>query len=235
MITISVAGLNVGIDNQYDILPYLKDFVTETEPDFTVRVTPEEIAAEGRAAQHTPDYLEFICINRKIAEVLPAYNAFLFHGAAILKDDLAFLFTAPSGTGKTTHCKLWSFVYRETCEMLNGDKPIIRLIDGAFCACGTPWRGKEGFGGNKIKKIAGICLLNRGKENQIRRVPADEILPFLMKQVYLPKNPVQLAAQLSLMDACFRTVPLYSMECFVTPGAARLSHDTMNPNATIQT
>ena len=55
MITISVAGLNVGIDNQYDILPYLKDFVTETEPDFTVRVTPEEIAAEGRAAQHPPD------------------------------------------------------------------------------------------------------------------------------------------------------------------------------------
>ena len=106
MITISVAGLNVGIDNQYDILPYLKDFVTETEPDFTVRVTPEEIAAEGRAAQHTPDYLEYICINRKIAEVLPS-SRMIWPFCSLLRAERArprIASFGASSTGKRVKC-----------------------------------------------------------------------------------------------------------------------------------
>lgn len=231
MITITVAGLNIGIENQYDILPYLQDFVTDAAPDFTVHVTPEEIEKEGSIAPNTPAYLEFVCTNRKIAERLPEYHAFLFHGAAICKNDLCFVFTAPSGTGKTTHCKLWRSLYGETCEILNGDKPIIRRLGDNFYACGTPWRGKERFGGNQIKRIAGICLLNRGPENRIHPIEPGEALQFLMKQVYLPKEPAHLATQLALMDACFRTVPLYSLECTVSLEAARLAHDTMNPHA----
>ena len=226
MITIRTAGLNIGIDNRFTQDFRFEGFTTDAEPDFTVSVDDTDLANEARFCPHTDSYLEFVCAYRKIAERLPDYDAFVFHGAVIARDSGAFVFSAPSGTGKTTHIRLWEACYPDAW-VLSGDKPIIRKEAGRFYACGTPWRGKEGMGCGQSLPITAICVLERGPENRVERVEDAEIVEALMHQVYLPKNPERLMRQLTLMDECFRQVPIYRLRCNMDPEAARVAYEAM--------
>lgn len=229
MLTICLAGVNIGIDNQYDLAPRLQGWLTEAAPVFTVRVSPEELLREDDGSGKPPDYLEYICVYRKLAERLPDYDAFVFHGAAIAMDGRAYLFTAPSGTGKTSHGQIWRYLWADRAYFLNGDKPILRRGPEGFLACGTPWRGKEGFGVNETLPIQGICLLHRGTENRIERAAPEELIRFLTRQIYIPRDPDRAERLLQLLDACCRTVPAWSMRCTLNLDAARISYAAMRP------
>ena len=182
MITIRLAGVNIGIENQYDIAPRLEGWITDGQADFTVRVTPQELIREDEGRGMAADYLEFICAYRHIAERMPDYGAFVFHGAAIVMDELAYLFTAPSGTGKTTHAQLWRYGLEGKAWFLNGDKPILRRTPDGFHVCGTPWRGKEEYGVNEERPLQGLCLLSRGSENRIVPARSEEMVRFMLKE-----------------------------------------------------
>ena len=231
MITIRMAGLNISIDNRFVHGSRFAGFETAQRPDFTVSVTNAELDAERRFNREPDEYLEFVCIYRKIAEMLADYDAFVFHSAVVARGDgPAFLFTAPSGTGKTTHIRLWCAQFPD-CSVLNGDKPIIRYTDGQFLACGTPWNGKEKLGSAESRPLHAICMLHRGTENHIRRATQAETAQFVMKQVYLPRDPARLAKQLALMNSCFTRIPMYTMYCNTEPEAARMAWEAMSADA----
>lgn len=226
MITIRLAGVNVGIDNQYDNAKRFRPWFTEGAPDFTVRVSPEELAEEDKGGM-SPEYLEFICAYRHIAERMPDYDAFVFHGAAVEMDGLAYLFTAPSGTGKTTHIRLWRNHFGRQVQFLNGDKPILRKTEQGFTACGTPWRGKENLGSNGERPLRGICMLRRGPVDEIAPAKPEELIRFLTRQIYFPQDPERLEKLLKLVDDCCRSVPIWSMSCTPTPNAAVTAYAAM--------
>ncbi|MBQ2597494.1 MAG: hypothetical protein II581_06285 [Oscillospiraceae bacterium] len=226
MIAFSMAGLTILLENQYPHGPKYVDFPPLGAPDLTIRVSEAEIQAEQPELELTPGYREHVCAYRAIAEQLPDFDAFVMHGAAVVKDDAAYLFTAPSGTGKTTHLRLWRSVYPDSW-ILNGDKPTIRRFDGVFYACGTPWRGKERYGNAEMRPLAGICILSRGKENHIERVDSSAALVRLMRQVYICRDSQRLGKELALLDACFRSVPVYEMQCNMEPEAARVAYEAM--------
>ena len=228
MITIQLAGVNVGIENRYDLTSQVRDWLTEAKPDFTVRVSPEELEREDAGRGLDREYLESICAYRHIAERMPDYDAFVLHGAAVVKDDLAYLFTAPSGTGKTTHVRLWRY-FLAGSWILNGDKPILRRSPTGFTVCGTPWRGKENHGVNAERPIRGICLLRRGRENRIVPAAPSELVRFLTRQIYIPKEPARADKLVKLLDECCRTVPIWSMECTFSPRAAQTAWEAMRP------
>lgn len=229
MITVQLAGVNVGIENQYDLTHRVRDWLTEAQPDFTVRVSPEELAREDKGRGLSAEYLEFICAYRHIAERMPDYGAFVFHGAAVVVDDLAYLFTAPSGTGKTTHVQLWRYILAPRAWILNGDKPILRRTDAGFTVCGTPWRGKENHGENAERPIRGICLLRRGSENRIAPAEPVELVRFLTRQIYIPRDSMRADRLLKLLDDCCRTVPIWSMSCTYGLQAAHVAYEAMRP------
>lgn len=230
-LTISVAGLNIGIEYTHKyVARYCKRFRTDAEPDFTVTTTPEDWEAERLAAEDEnigTGILEFTCIHREIAKRLPDYDAFVMHGAAMSANGKGYLFTAPSGTGKTTHIRMWKELFPEQVGCINGDKPIVRKIDGQFYFCGSPWRGKERYGSTDILPIGGICLLERAKENTIQKVTAAEIFPQLSHQVYFQKDQKQLVKFLDLFDEMLSAVPLYRMGCNMDPTAAEMSFTAM--------
>ena len=143
MITLALAGVKVGIDNQYDIEERLRDWIVPGPPDFTVRAGAEELLREDAGRGLRPDYLEFICVYRHIAERLPEYGAFVFHGAAIVMEELAYLFTAPSGTGKTTHAQLWRYGFEGRAWFLNGDKPFSGRPGRASRSAAPPGGGRR--------------------------------------------------------------------------------------------
>ena len=148
MFCIKLAGIPIGIDNRYAYVRRLcAGYETSGRPAFTVRASEREIRAEqGGQAGPSRGYCESLCLYRQICRRLPFYDAFLMHASVVAVDGAAYAFAAPSGTGKTTHTRLWLQQFGSRAQVVNGDKPVFRFMDGALYACGTPWRGKEGLG-----------------------------------------------------------------------------------------
>ncbi len=229
MITIKIAGVNVGIENQYDFTKRVEGWQTEEAPAFTVRVSPEDMIREDEGRGFAPDYLEFICAYRHIAERMPDYDAFVCHGVAVTMHGLSYLFSAPSGVGKSTHALFWLNHLDPTASILNGDKPIIHKMPEGFEICGTPWRGKENYGFPVSHPLKGICMLHRGAEDRITPAQPEELIRFILRQVYIPQDPARADRMLTLLDECCRTVPVWSMYCTLDPNSARVSFEAMRP------
>ena len=226
-INISVAGICFGIEHRFNLPLIMEAFRSEEEPQYVISVSDEELNAERVLNRRSNNYLEFICIYRKIAELLPNHDAFVMHGAAICRADACYLITAPSGTGKTTHAKLWLSSFPDAW-ILNGDKPIIRKQDDRFYAYGTPWNGKERYGTNGQSELKAISLLHRSETNAICPASGGEMIGFVMKQVYLARDPARRVRQLELMDECLRSTPIFRMGCNMDPEAAIIAYEAMS-------
>ena len=196
-----------------------KDYLIEdTEPEFAVTVTEEEILEQCRKnPEFTREYLEYLCIHQAIAEKLPYYHRLVFHGAVITYKENCVLFTAPSGTGKTTHISLWRKYLGRDVDIVNGDKPMIKVDDCGAVAYGTPWCGKEGWQKNRKARLSAICFLRRGEVPGIRRAEPAECLDPLMHQVFLPLMDTEGSGRtLEDLDRLVSKVPLYILECDIS-------------------
>lgn len=231
MIIIKIAGLSIGIDNRYPYIEALAgDYLTDEPPAFTVSATDEEIAEEARISEieFHPGYFESIVVYRNIAEILPTYDAFVFHGAVLNCDGRAVAFTAKSGVGKTTHTRLWLSEFGEDVHYLNGDKPVIRFIDGVPYACGTPWKGKEGYGINEMAPLYALTFLERGEENSAAPIPASEVVTRLLTQMYMPRSSRSAAIlTMRLADRITRSVRLFRLKCNMDPAAAHVARSAI--------
>ena len=218
--------------------PYLTD---STTPDFSVAITPEDIAferqkaaqedaLEGLPVRNLPDsLLEITALQRKIAEELFSRNVLLFHGSVVAVDGAAFLFTAKSGTGKSTHTRLWRQVFGDRALMVNDDKPFLEIRENDITVHGSPWNGKHRLGENISVPLKAICILERGEENQIREITAREALPMLMQQSQRPRDSRKLPLYLDLLDKLSSRVAFYRMGCNMDPEAATVAYNAMRP------
>ncbi len=236
---VCLAGINVAITSLFDeVYDFCHDYLTDAPADMSVSVTAEDIVQEkikniresqieGIPVVDYPDsYLETLDVYRKIVTKMLDFDTFLMHGAVVAVGDKAWLFTAPSGTGKTTHINLWlnnipgSYV-------VNGDKPLIHIGDECT-VYGTPWAGKEGMNQNIGVKLCGIVVLNRGTENHIEKVPMTQILPVLIQQSYRPKARVELEKTLSLLSRMGKMIPMYQLYCNMDPEAAFVAYNALS-------
>lgn len=224
MIVLDIAGLHIGVRNRFShIAEQSREYITDAPADFTVEVTAEDLQSEREMARasFSDGYLEFIAAYRKIAERLSEFDAFVFHGAVLKAADKAYAFTARSGVGKTTHTRLWVEEFSDV-SYLNGDKPIIRFIDGVAYACGTPWRGKENLGICARAPLSGIAFLARGEENSAQPIEKGEAVERLLTQVYLPKSPSAILRTMELCDRLLSEVALIELRCNMDPSAAHV-------------
>ena len=229
---IKIAGLTVKISAFYTLSAKLcRDYLIEqTEnPDILVSITKEQLENELKKADEPvpPEYNEFLCIYRTIAEQLPKFGAFVFHGAAISYNGKGYLFTAPSGTGKSTHIKLWRENIGKAVDIINGDKPIIKITDDGIFVCPTPWAGKEGWQKNRIFPLGCVTFLERSKNPYILKKSPKDFLSHIMNQVYMPKNAQSLAATLELIDRLLSGVPLYILGCDISENSVKVAFEGM--------
>lgn len=123
---------------------------------------------EGLPIRNFPDsYLETLAVYRKFAENLLAYDTVLFHGSVVAVDGIGYLFTAKSGTGKSTHTRLWREYFGERAVMVNDDKPLLQVTENGVIVYGTPWDGKHHLSNNISVPLKAICILTRAEENHI--------------------------------------------------------------------
>ena len=235
-----IGGKNIRIESIYGaVQERCRDYSTESEPDFTVRTTLSDLAyerdlsdaaaeAEGRsAAALDSGYLEELAVYRKIAEKMPEYGTVLFHGSCVAVDGAAYLFAARSGTGKSTHTRLWRELLGDRAVMVNDDKPLIHVSEDSAEIYGTPWDGKHRLSSNICVPLRAVCLLERAEENRIEPVGAREVYPVLVRQTYRPADPEALAETLKLIDRLVRSVKLYRLRCNMDISAAEFSYSTM--------
>lgn len=226
---IVLSGLKIGIEYSHDYMSnFCKDYISQFDkPQILAKAEQNAILKEKELVPGAPiEACESLCIYRAIAEQLPQFDRFVFHGAAIEYDGRAYLFTAPSGTGKTTHINLWHKYLGEKVDIINGDKPIIS-VDKISTVYGTPWAGKEGYQRNASAPLKAICILKQGKENKITKLEVAEAVNYLMRQVYLPSNPSALSKTLELLGTVIENTPVYILECDISKEAFETSFNQM--------
>lgn len=240
--TVSIARIPVRIKPLLpEIKSYFTDYLCSEREAFTVatkdcdlefeRDYSDRIYAEEEHHEWSPRYLETLAILRKIANRIPNYDTILFHGAVVAYAGKAYLFAAPSGTGKTTHIRLWLEALPDA-YVLNGDKPFIRVEkDGSILACGTPWRGKEKYGRNEILPLEAICHLERDTVNHIASITAKEAGNGLLRQTYLPSESQAIVKTVTILDKVSKNVRLYRLLCNMDPEAAQISIRAMVKDA----
>ncbi len=225
------AGICVEISHIY---PYFAKQATGyeggEEPEISIAVTQTDIDLERQKEENnTADYgyLESLVIYRKLCEKLIDRGVLLFHSAAIRMDGKAYLFTAPSGTGKSTHIRLWRKKFGKKVGIINGDKPLISVTKDEIRAWGTPWDGKEHWSANVSAPIGGICQLARGTENVIRRITPEEALSQLFAQTYRPETAEGMRKTVQLLAEVSQRVPCWHLKCNMTAEAADVSSAAM--------
>ncbi len=235
MITIEIAGLVIGLDNRYSYMEMIaQDYLSDKEPMFVVCASDEDIANEraNGIVGFDDAYVEAIALYRKISEILPSYDAFLFHGVAIELNGGAYIITADSGVGKTTHTRLWLSEFSDV-DIINGDKPIIRIIDGVVYAFGTPWNGKERYGKNSMAQVKGFVFLERAEKNRAYPIlPEDAVIRF-MSQIYKSRtSKLGLTKTLILANKVIKSARLVHLECNMDPESAHVCRRALTENDT---
>ena len=231
-----VAGLATYVQPMFfSTREYCHLYLTERNPDFFVEVTPEDLIhqqaaldqeadREGlRRRKFTDHFLERTVIQAKIAGKLLERGTLLLHGSTVAVDGQAYLFTAPCGTGKSTHTRFWREQFGDRAVMVNDDKVFLQLRQEGVWAYGSPWTGKHGIGTNISMPLKGICFLQRGTENLIQKAMPEKWQPELIHQCFMPEE-----RYFPLVWNLAQMVPLWEMSCTKDPQAATIAYEVMS-------
>lgn len=238
---IALADQVIGISALYEETRiFCRDYLTDEPASFHVEITPDDIAfereksdreavMEGRViVAYSDEYLETLALYRKIVERLLEWDILLFHGSCISMGGEAYLFTARSGVGKSTHTRLWQKQFGSRAVIINDDKPLLKLHEQGVTVYGTPWDGKHRRSTNISCPLKSICILTRSEENHILRIDKKAALSMLCQQSYRPMDPVRLRKTLELIDRLGNKVALYKLGCNMQPEAAQIAYMGMN-------
>ncbi len=244
---VSLAGIPFQICCQHkENYTFLQDYLTDHSPFFTVEPSGSNLSQirqrfdrtavqEGVSSQDYPEwFLENNAIHAIIAENLVSYDVLLLHGSALCMDGDAYIFTAPSGTGKSTHSRLWREVFGERVWMINDDKPMLRVEAGSVAVYGTPWNGKHRLSCNASAPLKAIVSLTRSAENHIRPIPAAQAFTVLRHRAYISPCEQTSRKILVLENKLLSEAEFYALECNMTRDAAVVAWQGMNPQKTLQ-
>lgn len=214
----------------------------DREPDFLVQTSEQEIEAERAQSEQTrieeglppyefeAPYLETLAVYRKIATEAVSRGRLLMHGSVIAVDGRAYMFTARSGTGKSTHVRLWRQLFGDRAVMINDDKPLLKVTEQETRIYGTPWDGKHRLSTNTSAPLQAICILTRAAENTIREIKPAEAVNMLIMQTFRPEDSTLLLSTFDLLDRMARNVRFYLLGCNMDPEAAVVSSKAMMPH-----
>lgn len=227
-----LADVVVEIDSLYDeVHKMLRGYEETTGEAASIHVCTREkdIEAEADQLESFPlPYLETLAVYRQISSQMVAHKVLLMHGSVVAVDGKAYMFTAASGTGKSTHTRLWRQLFGERAVMINDDKPLVRVHEKGYPEVyGTPWDGKHRLSTNTSAPLCAICILERGKENYIEPVSIQDAYPMLLQQTYRPSQPMDLLQVMELLERICNGLKIYRLKCNMDISAAEVAYEGM--------
>ncbi len=201
----------------------------------TITCTPDYTEAEicvPRGRQHptlTLTDFEYMFTGLVFSDRLTSLGGMVLHGSCIAFDGNGIVFSAPSGTGKSTHAGLWRELYGERVVTVNDDKPAIRFHEtGEPVVYGTPWSGKTDLNTNIAVPLRAIVFLERRPQNEMRRLSATEALLYMGRELALPYHDESLCEVLwDTAAKLVQAIPVFSLGCTPTHEAVELVRETL--------
>lgn len=187
---------------------------------------------------YSPDCREILCVlNEKpflmppknlgsilrmvpLRAVFQRFGVIFLHASRIFYQGKAILFTAPSGTGKTTQAKLWQ--QHRGAEILCNDRTLLRKMDGLWRTYGYPLDGSEPVCSSAVAPLGAVVLLEQGPVNQVQQLRPAKALPRLMRQVVMDcwSGEARTAA-MELLLRFMEEIPVFLLTCTPDEGAVK--------------
>lgn len=203
-------------------------YLAETAETADICITSEPSALHEKQPHLSMDACEYLCTGASFYRQLLQFDGLLIHASAVVMDGYAYLFSAPCGTGKSTHTNLWRQAFgHERVQMLNDDKPAIRRENGRWYAYGTPWSGKTDQNINMRVPLGGVCILARGEINEITPFGGSAAIFALLEQTARPPMASARARLLELLDSLLTEIPVWKLRCTPTVEAAHIAQSAM--------
>lgn len=155
------------------------------------------------------------------------HQTLLVHSSVIRCDGRAYMMTAPSGTGKSTHTRLW-YDHIPGCDLMNDDNPVLRIVDGQPVVYGSPWSGKTPCYRNVQAPVGAVVRIQQRPENSIRRLGPVDALAVLLPAMSNMKWDRRVYS--GIYDTVTRLIgvcPIYELGCLPNAQAALLCHSTV--------
>ncbi len=237
---LGIAGMTFQVTSEYrTTAKYCRMFLISEPGEHQIVIDQECIDMERQRYREagpgidptladSPDsFLETVSLLRKLADYVTFHDRILMHGSSVAINGKGYIFTALSGTGKSTHTALLRQLHGDNAVMINDDKPFLHIQDDQVTVYGSPWMGKHGLGDNISAPLAGIFFLRRSEENVLKRISPDDALSLLISQCHRPVDPTAMMNSLEMMDKILSNVPLYDFGCNMDISAAELSSSVM--------
>lgn len=222
-----IAGLTVKMDSFGRTVEQAKPYECEPceAPDITIQTDWKPLKArQPHLSDEDCEYLETGgCFYRNLLK----FDGLLIHASAVVVDGKAYLFSAPCGTGKSTHTKLWLKVFGDRAQILNDDKPALRLENGEWYAYGTPWSGKHDININMRVPLAGIAMIERADTNSIEPFTGAKAVFALLEQTARPNSAGARQMLLEILDRLMKQVPVWKLRCNMEESAVQVSYEAM--------
>ena len=224
---IELAGIPIEVRSQYHS-DFLREFVTNKLPLLKVEPGEEDLNRIRKTLQgsYPPSFVENIALHALLASALLDHNILLMHGSALCMDGEAYILAAPSGTGKSTHARLWRETFGDRVWMINDDKPLIRVEKEGAVVYGSPWRGKHKLGCNGSARLKAIVELTRDSRNHIEALK--EPFPHLVQHVWRPDDRDKMKKVLELEKRLIGQAAFYRLGCNTEPEAALVAWQGMH-------
>lgn len=155
------------------------------------------------------------------------YNAIMIHSSAIKYNGKCYLFSADSGVGKSTHTSLWQEVYGDKVQIINDDKPIIRIKNNKLIVYGSPFAGGTMKFQNDSADLEAIVFLERSKNNSIEELSPQKAMRYLFKESVRKIGKNQMNNSLNMISVILENCKFYKLKCNMDKSSAILSHDTI--------
>ena len=222
-----IAEMNIAVKAKYeDTYRYMQDFLTDSQ-DYELYIEPTdemiryeaELGEEIHGDAGSPYICEAVAILRVICDYIIDKGGFFLHCSCLKYKDEAIIFTAPSGTGKSTHSALWRRHFGDDVVMINDDKPLVREKDGRFYIYGTPWNGKHSIGNNTSAPIRSVVFLSQAPKNKATPISPIDAMALLLQQTVLPSNKAELSKLLDMLGRLVENIPMYRLGCTISDEA----------------
>ncbi len=230
MLTYKIADVTVGMDIKHERLKkQAEPYRFNTDNPEIVLSVPEKatLRAKEKFKELSDGEIEYLLMGALFYDKLLDFDGLMLHSSAVAVGNTAYLFSADSGVGKSTHTTLWTKCI-DGAVIVNDDKPAIRSVNGKLYVYGTPFSGKHDKSINKSFLLGGICFIERGKENSIVETDVAASLPLFLKQSSGMLSEDRISLRLSVTDKILSVAKLYKMKCNTDISAAKMSYEKMN-------
>lgn len=174
-----------------------------------------------------PTNYEYMYTGFMFANRLTVLGGTVLHGSSIALDGEGIVFSADSGTGKSTHTNLWRQHFGKRVEIINDDKPAIKIENGKAFVYGTPWSGKTSLNNNVKHPLKAVVFLSRGDENKIKKMDALNAVLNLSHQLPNPFYDSEIGTKtVNFIKKLYEiNTPVYDLECNISDNAVEVSYN----------